>query len=180
MRILTTVGLALGVAFTTTPAAHTYNPPAPHRAPEVTHELVVIFFGISGTDGSPSFQKTIRDMKQSLAVATHLQQMNLVTRGVSLDTDVEEGRRDLATLGAFDEVSLGGNWTNSSVVRYLGPTMSTGNPKGGIPQVVVLEREVTRDGASSMSIGPERELARFIGMADIPAWVTAGTPLPKR
>jgi hypothetical protein len=95
-----------------------------------------------------------------------------------LEPSVEGGLRHLALLGAFDEVSLGGNWTNSAVVRYLGSDMSD-HQRALIPQVVLLEREVRRDGPEMLVVGPERELGRYIGAARIAAWVRNGAPLPR-
>jgi hypothetical protein len=91
---------------------------------------------------------------------------------------VEGGLRHLALLGPFDEVSLGGNWTNSAVVHYLGSDLSD-RQRAVIPQVVLLEREVREDGPRSLVVGPEQEVGRFAGTRDIGAWVRRGAPLPR-
>jgi hypothetical protein len=47
-----------------------------------------------------------------------------------------------------------------------------------IPQLVLLEREV-QEGDSTIEIGPEHEIASYIGRDEIGAWVQRGAPLPR-
>jgi hypothetical protein len=102
----------------------------------------------------------------------------LILHGISLDPQVDAGVRDLARVGPFDEISVGGNWTNSAVVRYLGGDFGPGYPKAGVPQVIVLEREIDQQ-ITSLHVSAEHELARYIGTRDIWNWARQGAPLPK-
>jgi hypothetical protein len=116
-------------------------------------------------------------MRSKLLLQTATSHREMIVHGVSLEPSVSEGLSHLATLGSFDEVSVGGNWTNSTVVRYLGGTI--GKTHGTmIPQLVLLEREV-QEGDSTIEIGPEHEIARYIGRDEIGAWVQRGAPLPR-
>ena len=144
-------------------------------APVVTHEIIAVYLGTDGTDGG--MVDAVRNMQSALLRQTDSSGRHLVTRGVSLDESVAEGIRHLATLGTFDEISVGGNWTNSSVVRYLGNDMSD-HDRAAIPQVVLLEREV-RLSAGDLVIGPEREIGRYMGTDRIRSWVRSGAPLPR-
>ena len=140
------------------------------------HEIVVVYVGVDGVDGvMAGLADTVR-----LAAARQLNGpgQQLVLRGVSLDPEVDAGIRDLARVGSFNEISVGGNWTNSAVVHYFGGDMGRAYPKASVPQVIVLERDVD-DQITSLHVGPERELARYVGAADIWNWARRGAPLPK-
>jgi hypothetical protein len=67
--------------------------------------------------------------------------------------------------------------TNSEIVRYIGGRFDS-TQASSIPQVVLLERDVTEGGPSSLTVSPEREIARYIGIQEIGAWVRRGAPLP--
>jgi hypothetical protein len=147
-------------------------------APVATREVIAVYLGTEGTDARSGMVEAVREMRTALERQTASSGRHLVTRGVSLEPSVEGGLRHLALLGAFDEVSLGGNWTNSAVVHYLGGDLGD-RQRAVVPQVVLLEREVRQDGTRSLVVGPEREVGRFVGTGDIGAWVRRGAPLPR-
>ena len=142
----------------------------------VTHEIIAVYVGTEGTDGG--MVDVVREMKTALQRQATSNSYRFISRGVSLEPSVGGGLRHLALLGSFDEVSLGGNWTNSAVVKYLGPDMSD-HQRALIPQVIVLERDIQRDGKEMLLVGPEREIGRYIGAGDIASWVRKGAPLPR-
>jgi hypothetical protein len=124
-------------------------------APAVTREVIAVYLGTEGTDGGMAM--VVGDMQSALSKQASAGGYRFVARGVSLEPSVQGGLRHLARLGSFDEVSVGGNWGNSTVVRYLGGT-DHDSVHRSIPQVVLLEREVGT-GDRSVDFGPERELA---------------------
>ena len=142
----------------------------------VRREIVAIYFGTIGTD-SMFMMPIVRNMKTGLARQASESGRRVIVRGVSLEPSVEASARHLGYFGIFDEESLGGNWTNPEVVRYLGPNFDT-TRTSGIPQVVVVERQVT-DYRYRLEVGPEREIARFVGTKDVEDWVHRGAPLPR-
>jgi hypothetical protein len=146
------------------------------KAPAVTREIVAIYFGTAGTDRMSGMATSIPAMKVALARQAGASGRRFISRGVSLEPTIEDGLTDLALLGPFDEISLGGNWKNAEVGRYFG-TIDQVNPHAAIPQVVVIEREV-REESASIQIGAEREIARYIGADKIANWVKSGAPLP--
>jgi hypothetical protein len=146
-------------------------------SPVVTREVIAVYLGTMGTDTGSGMIDAVFEMKVALAKQAGRSGREFVSRGVSLEPSVQGGMRHLALLGFFDEVSVGGNWTNSAVVRYLGPTLGQSR-RSGIPQVVVLEREVLRND-TTYQISPEREIARYVGTDEIGAWVRQGAPLPR-
>ena len=116
-----------------------------------SHEFIVVYVGVDGVDGvMAGLADTVR-----LAAARQLTGpgQQLVLRGVSLDPEVDAGIRDLARVGSFNEISVGGNWTNSAIVHYFGGDMGRAYPKASIPQVIVLERDVDNQ-ITSLHVGP--------------------------
>ena len=143
----------------------------------VSREVIAVYLGTSGTDAKSGMASVVHEMRFALSKQAAASGRRFVLRGVSLEPTVEAGLQHLALLGPFDEVSVGGNWTNSTVVRYLGATMTENEPTA-IPQVVILEREVRRD-SSTLQIGAERELARYAGVDKIGEWVRRGASLKR-
>jgi len=170
------VGIAAVAALlaTTVAASRTHS----SRPPTVTREIIAVYLGTMGTDAQSGMVDAVRDMRTALERQTASSGRHFVARGVSLEPGIESGLRHLAIFGKFDEVSLGGNWTNSAVVRYIGGDMSD-HERALIPQVVLLEREVRLDSPTRLVVGPEREIGRYIGTDQIGGWVRRGAPLPK-
>jgi hypothetical protein len=151
----------------------------PASAPaSIEHEVIAVYLGTEGTDARSGMTAIVPRMNAALSKQAAATKRQFVSHGVSLEPSVRGGLTHLALLGSFDEVSVGGNWTNSAVIRYLGPTYGGENPKAVIPQVVLLERAVRRD-SITMQVGPERELGRYVGIDEISAWVRRGAPLPR-
>jgi hypothetical protein len=148
-------------------------PMKPSHNAEKRSELIAVYIGTDGTDRG--MVETVRQMQGLLTQQASASGRRLIMRGVSLEPGIDDGIAHLATFGRFDEISVGGNWTNSTALRYLGSDIGE-NPKSVIPQVVLLEREVTQE-TQHLSVGPERELARFAG-ASIRDWVARGARVP--
>src|SRR5690242_2199636 len=75
-------------------------------------------------------------------------------------------------LGAFDQLILGGNWTNLAIERYVWR-----DPEGmpAMPQILIVERTVTT--GSRVSFSEPKVLRRVMGGKEIPAWVELGAPI---
>ena len=175
MQRVTLIPLGILALAASTMSAVAFRPTPPAQ---VTREVIAVYLGTIGTDSASGMTTAVRDMKMALAKRAAESGRVFVSRGVSLEGSVDGGMRHLALHGPFDEISVGGNWTNSAVVRYLGPNIGGGNHRAGVPQVVLLEREV-REESSTLDVGPEREIGRFLGVAEIAAWVRRGAPLPR-
>jgi len=141
-------------------------------------EVIAVYIGSTGTDSLTGMAQTLDAMATAVRGQTASTNRGFLMRGVSIEPTVEGGIRHLSHLAAFDEVSVGGNWTNSAVVRYLG--VNDGRVSDSpIPELIVLERTVRSDDTRMLQVGPERELARFVGLDKINGWVAGGAPLPK-
>lgn len=166
------IALATAALLTTNAAAVRVAPSTP---PTVTREVIAIYFGTEGTDAQSGMIDAVRNMRIALQHQAGAAGQRFVLHGVSLEPSVDGGIKHLARFGVFDEISVGGNWTNSAVVRYLGGDMSN-RDRAAIPQVVLLEREVRQEGSRSLLVGPEHELGRYVGTGQISAWVARGAP----
>ncbi|MEP6999148.1 MAG: hypothetical protein ABI969_01635 [bacterium] len=172
---ITTVSVVLVAMVASLSAARLERPAT--TTPVVTREIIAVYLGTIGTDSQSGMVPAIRDMKFALKRQTAETGRRFVARGVSLEPSVDDGARHLALFGSFDEVSLGGNWTNSAVVRYLGKSIDSSRATS-IPQLILLEREVTT-GSAQLHVGAEHELARFVGVTEIATWVHSGALLPR-
>ena len=179
MRRFVLVAGACIVSLAATPAVPQLEAARSVRAPESRKEIVAVFFGTSGTSQAFANFDLASKVRTSLQGRVRQLQRGVVLRGVSLEPIIEDGLKDLQTLGRFDEMSLGGNWMNPEVVRFLGPQMGRNLPDSYIPQVILLEREVWARG-DTMSVTPEHEIGRLRGAKEIRDWVVAGTPITPR
>lgn len=168
------VGGALAVSAASGSVVH-FRSSSPHVA--VSREVIAVYLGTEGTDSLTSADSTIATMRNALARQSAATGRRLVVRGVSLEPTVDGGLRHLGRLGRFDEISVGGNWTNSSVIRYLGGTIGQ-TRETAIPQVVLFEREIRQE-ASTLQVSSEREIGRYVGHDEIGRWVREGAPVPR-
>jgi hypothetical protein len=172
MRHAKPAALCAGIALiATTVAATNFSSDA---TTVVTREIIAVYVGAEGTDGGMT--SAVADMRSSLTTQATARGFRFIARGVSIEPTVQGGLRHLARLGAFDEVSVGGNWGNSAVVRYLGG--DSRDTLQVIPQVVLVERDARVEG-HKIEFGAERELARYIGTDVISAWVRRGAPIER-
>ena len=141
-------------------------------------ELIAVWIGAPGVDVEAGFLPMIREMLKSVRIEAAATRRTFVFRGVSLVPSVKEAVEHLAQIADFDEISAGGNWTNSAVARYLGPDIGR-DRTSSVPQLIFLEREIRSNGSDRFSVLPEHELKRYIGLGEIGDWIKAGSPLPK-
>lgn len=171
-RISLCVGVALLMSGVAAGRAASQRPETRKR------EVIVIYFGTQGTDSLTGMIDTLRKVRVALQHQAATSGQTVTMRGVSLEPSVEGGFRHLAGAGVFDEVSVGGNWTNSAVVQYLGGDM-TNHERAAIPQVVVIERDVRQDPPEGLWVGAEHEIGRYVGLREINTWLGHGAPLPR-
>jgi hypothetical protein len=139
-------------------------------------ELVEIFVGNSGCAASTSTQ--IPGAMATIAASLGTQMIKkggyVTRRGVALDGQPADGLRFLNRVGTFDEIDLGHNWLNAEAVNYIWRDVPG---KAALPQIILVEHHVQVT-PSAITIGPDRVVARKIGMHAIVEWARAGAPLP--
>jgi hypothetical protein len=142
------------------------------------NQIVVVYFGMTGSgyDRDPVFSGAIRRMKPLLSRQADSLGRPLTMNGVVLDWGTQSGVAYLTSLGNWDEITIGNNWTSMAATRYL-----WNDPKGrpAVPQVVLYERNVTAN-PERVTIGPEHRLGQFVGVEEIVRWVDAGAHIPVR
>jgi hypothetical protein len=176
LLVLTVLMVAprLAAQATNASADTTYTPA--FRLPE-GNQLVVTYIGLTGCGASrdPELKAAVRRMKPLIARQATFARRPLALIGISLDWEPDSGVAYLKSLGAWDEMTVGGNWTNAAATRHIWRA-----PRGtpAVPQVIISERRVT-PGRARIEIGPERELTRLVGTDSVIAWVARGAPLPR-
>jgi hypothetical protein len=89
---------------------------------------------------------------------------------VSVGWSTEKGLDYLKKFGSFDELSVGHNWLNTLSVAFIWRDLPA---SAVIPQVLVIERPI-KVSESNLSVGPDRLVARAIGVASIEGWINQG------
>jgi hypothetical protein len=85
---------------------------------------------------------------------------------------VDSGVVYLQSLGAWNEIGVGGQWTSLGAEKFVWKAGAYAH----IPQVIVLERTVM-EGSKGITLGPERRLATYVGTDEVIEWVTRGAPI---
>lgn len=144
-----------------------------HELPEGP-ELIAIYVG--ATDCAPcrfpAVKQAVREMKPLLAAQAKKRGMAFTVIGAAQDWDIKQGAAFLDTLGAFDQVVIGGNWTNLGTEQAI---LRDSLAEMAMPQIVILERTVRL--GQRVAVSPPRVVRRIVGGAEIPAWVAAGAPI---
>lgn len=139
-------------------------------------EIVFVYMGASfcGASRREGFGDVIEKSKLLVSQQARNQGRTFRAVGVALDWEVEEGLRFLKKFGAFDEVSLGGNWGNDSAIKYI---WRDHPGRAAVPQVIVLEREI-EEAPRTTEITREVVLRRINGITEIESWVANGARVP--
>jgi hypothetical protein len=137
-------------------------------------EIVALYIG-STTCGpclSPEVKAAVRKMKVLVADQAKAQGASFAAVGVANDWKVADGTTFLEPLGTFDQVVVGGSWTNLAIERYVWR-----DPQGvpAMPQILVIERTITT--GPRIEFSEPKLLRRVTGGKEIPAWVENGAPI---
>ena len=147
---------------------------APSQRLPKGRELVAIYIGSTdcGPCQWPQVKSAIRAMKSLLATQAKQRGEGLTVIGAAQDWDIKQGAAFLEPLGAFDQVVIGGNWTNLAVEQFV---LRDSLSDMAMPQVVLVERTVQL--GQRVTVSEPHFLRRISGGVDIPAWVAAGAPI---
>jgi hypothetical protein len=137
-------------------------------------EIVAIYFGAQscGPCHLPAVKEAVRQMKGLVAAQARKSNAAFSVVGVANDWDQAVATNFLSDVGPFDQVAIGGNWTNVAIERFVWAD-STGNP--AMPQILVIERTVKA--GTRITISEPRVLRRLVGGDQIPEWVGKGAPI---
>ena len=167
--------LALAIAASGTPLVAQQPPYVPSSTLPNGRQIVAMYFGARdcGPCLVPEVKNAIRNMKLLLSEQAKASGAAFAAIGVANDWSVPVAAAFLEEVGPFDQVVLGGNWTNVAIERFVWRD-STGVPE--MPQVLVFERTVTPTDRGIV-FSDWRLLRRVKGMTEIPEWVKAGAPV---
>lgn len=140
-------------------------------------EVVVIYVGSSycGPCQRQDFKLALGVMRHRLSIEARSTGANFWSLGISVDDKTDKGCEFLSQAGQFDEISVGRLWYNTAVMRYI---LLDEYSMPGVPQIVVLEREVSKEGVT-MKIESEKILLRLTGTNEIIDWVNKKRSLYK-
>ncbi|MGV3708965.1 MAG: hypothetical protein ACO1Q7_08990 [Gemmatimonas sp.] len=117
-------------------------------------------------------KKAVEEMKSLVAQQAKKSGASFAAIGVANDWDLRIASEFIARNGAWDQLVLGGNWTNIGIDQFM---WKDAKALPALPQIVVIERTV-KLGAGVM-ISEPKFLRRIIGGDSIPAWVREGAPV---
>ena len=83
-------------------------------------ELVLVYVGSSSCTSSkdPELPPAVERLKVDLAMFAQDRQWGFRATGIAVDWRTAQGVSYLDDFGTFDEISVGYNWQNSTVVKY--------------------------------------------------------------
>jgi len=149
-----------------------------------THQQVggpqILAIYIGSTDCAPCrwppLESAVHHAWPLLAMQASRAKVTFSTVGIALDDNVAGGVALLQPLEQFDEIIVGGGWTNSGAERYIwADTAAT----PAIPQILIVERHVgVNDDHTRWDLSSSTVLRRLIGESEIRAWVKGGALLP--
>jgi len=164
----------LGLVFMSRPVFSQERDYVPRYVSPNGREIVAIYIGSStcGPCLTPEVKAAVRKMKVLVADQAKKQGASFAAIVAANDWEISKATTFVEPLGEFDQLVLGGNWTNLAIERYVWR-----DPEGvpAMPQVLVIERTVTS--GSRMTFSEPKVLRRVMGGKEIPAWVESGAPI---
>lgn len=139
-------------------------------------QLALLFVGSSTCPWStdPDLVPVLEALKRQLADYSESRGLGFRALAVSVDWVPERGLDYLASLGAFDEIAVGGNWANSVLLDHVwerGASVVT-------PAVFLYYRELVQEADSALLAGMERRDEKLLtfrnGLQEIRALVDLG------
>lgn len=127
-------------------------------------QLIVIGNSHCVPSSSESLRAAVRQIANSLALQATAARDGFTTLGVATDDIQADGIGWLRNIGEFDEISVGRQWLNQFVLKYM-PT-SPGSVTG-TPTILLVSRKVTVTSAGGYLVEDEKIAARLTGLESI-------------
>lgn len=116
-------------------------------------------------------------IKVRLAARADSGAMSFKAVGVALDWRTAAGYEHLKSVGPFDEISVGGNWSNTHVLEHVMP-VTGGSVR--TPGLIVFRRQIQNIGENPVRgtpvVGDRQLLAVVDGPAAMTRWLERGLP----
>ena len=138
-------------------------------------ELVMVFIASSTCTGAkdPELKNALERVRRGLKREAREKKQVFTSIGISLDWSIDAGVQMLDSFGPFDEIAVGRGWMNTGAVKFLWEDLPG---EAAVPQLVVVERVVTKDRA--IHVTGERVRYRKIGAPGIATWSRLAFPSP--
>lgn len=138
-------------------------------------QIVAVYIGAQSCSAChfAPVKEAIESMKTLVAAQARQSGASFAAIGVANDWDVKEAADFIATNGQFDQLVLGGNFTNLAIEQFV---WRDPNGIATMPQILIIERTV-KTGAQKIEISELKILRRLNGSEEIPAWVKLGAPI---
>ena len=112
------------------------------------HQVAVFLASSScGACRTRGLDDAVRQLLDSLRSVAASEGRRLTTVGVLLEPPSAEALEWLARFGAFDEISVGGNWLNTAAARYVWK----GQASASVPQLLLVRYRVIEERSSMLS-----------------------------
>ena len=151
------------------------QPYAPsHKTPN-GRQILAVYLGAQtcGPCLLPEVKDAVIRMKSLVAEQAKKSNAAFAAIGASSDWQSDVGARFLEDVGPFDQVVLGGNWTNLAFERFV---WRLPGGESGMPQILILERTVDA-GSRRITFSEVKVVRRLMGAPEITAWVAKGAPI---
>lgn len=136
-------------------------------------QLVFVYIGAQncGICKTAAMKSAVSRSMELLAQQAEEQGRSFLRLGVATDPIVENGLKFLADY-EFDEISVGGGWSNLAILKYL-----SRNPDArvGAPQILIIERELAFRRHKAV-VTHERPVRHVLG-TEILLWAEQGALL---
>lgn len=146
-------------------------------------QLVLVYIGSSSCAWSnrEEIPKALSSIQSKIRGYTRDADIGFISTGVAIDWRVDDGFEHLKSVGQFDQVITGRNWSNLGALRYIWQTISG---RASTPQLLLVRRDLqvpTSDGAiGSFSVSNVTLVTRKVGLAEIRNWAESGLPSLER
>ncbi|UCD24381.1 MAG: hypothetical protein JSW51_00225 [Gemmatimonadota bacterium] len=142
-------------------------------------QILLLFFGAAscGSSNVNWLPEIVDSAKVALLQRARAAGMSFAAMGVAVDWEVKKGMQFLQSFGEFDEISVGYNWANSIVRKYMFEEY-TGLP--ATPQVILVQRflHVATAEEDYVTATDIQLLLREVGTGNIKRWFDNGMPIP--
>jgi len=145
-------------------------------------QLEMVFIGSPRCKWSnqPELPALINKIRSDLSILADSLGMSFNAVGIAVDWDPVAGLEYLAGIGQFNEMSSGGNWGNSMVLKHI---WSDGSAVPSTPQLLVYSRDLRVPSvggawASFAEINREKVFGK-VGFQAIKGWAENGSQVPR-
>lgn len=137
-------------------------------------QILAVYLGAEscGPCHNASVKEAVVSMKALVAAQAKQAGASFAAIGVANDWDHQHAVRFLATNGPFDQVVLGGNFTNLAIEQFV---WREPNGTATMPQILIIERTVKTD--ARIVFSDQHILRRILGSDEIPVWFKQGAPI---